>query len=282
MGSDNFASLMKNAGGVDRARRRLKSGEVLDATVIQVASDFVFVDVGTPSDGRIPRLELIDSQGLVRVKEGDQIRVSVIEARSDGPLLKALGQTAPPGEAPQPDEVLKAKVSRIEKFGLFITTPKGDGLVPLRELPLPPGSDHRRLFPVGKELDVVVIDANAQGKLRFSATRVARVEEERSFRDFAAASKDAAEKSDAEVGKQSKSASGFGSLGDLLREKLGKSLPAAPAPAATQKPAAAATQKPAPAAAAATKAEPPKNPPAASAPAKPPSSSRDDVIRRKR
>jgi ribosomal protein S1 len=218
MGSDSFASLMKGAGGADRAKRRLKVGEVLDAPVIHVGSDFVFVDVGTPSDGRIPRIELIDGAGLVRVKEGDQIRVSVLEARSDGPLLKALGQTAPPGETPQPDEVLKGKVSRVEKFGVFVSTPKGDGLVPIRELPLPPGSDHRRLFPVGKELDVVVIDANAQGKLRFSATRVARVEEELSFRNFSAASKEVAAKNEAEKPKAS-----FGSLGDLLREKLEKS-----------------------------------------------------------
>lgn len=246
MGSD-FASLMKGMGGTDRARRRLKVGEVLDAPVIHVGADFVFVDVGTPSDGRIPRVDLLDGQGNVRVKEGDQIRVSVVEARSDGPLLKALGQTAPPGETPQPDEVLKGKVSRIEKFGVFVSTPKGDGLVPLRELPLPPGSDHRRLFPVGKELDVVVIDTNAQGKLRFSATRVARVEEERSFRDFAAASANQQAAAQA-AGAPAKPQASFGSLGDLLREKLEKGgAPKAAAPKAAPKTAAPSAVAPAPA-----------------------------------
>lgn len=248
MATDNFASLMTTSGSADRARRRLSRGEVLDATVMQIASDFVFVDVGTPSDGRIPRVDLLDADGKVRVSVGDQLRVSVVEPRFEGSLLKALGQSAPPGEAPRPDEVLTGKVTRIEKFGVFVSTPKGDGLIPIRELPLPPGSDHRKLFPVGKELTIVVLDANAQGKLRFSATRVARVEEEQNFRDFSASSAEPAAEATPSPQAQKKppATTGFGSLGDLMRGKLGVAT-AAPAPAA-QKPARAAeAPKPQPA-----------------------------------
>ena len=237
MPTDNFASLMTTSGAADRARRRLSRGEVLDATVMQIASDFVFVDVGTPSDGRIPRVDLLDADGKVRVSVGDQLRVSVVEPRFEGSLLKALGQSAPPGEAPRPDEVLTGKVTRIEKFGVFVSTPKGDGLIPIRELPLPPGSDHRKLFPVGKELTIVVLDANAQGKLRFSATRVARVEEEQNFRDFSTSS--AAPVAEAiqspQAQKKPPPTTGFGSLGDLMRGKLGAA--ATPAVPAAQKPA---------------------------------------------
>lgn len=234
MATDNFASLMTTAGGSDRARRRLTRGEVLDATVMQIASEFVFVDVGTPSDGRIPRLDLLDADGKVRVAVGDRLRVSVVEPRFEGSLLKALGQSAPPGEAPRPDEVLSGKVTRVEKFGVFVSTPKGDGLIPLRELPLPTGADHRKLFPVGKELALVVLDANAQGKLRFSATRVARVEEEQNFRDFAASGAvptAAAAEPTATTPPATKKPPvnpGFGSLGDLMREKFGASATAAP------------------------------------------------------
>jgi ribosomal protein S1 len=243
MATDNFASLMTTSGASDRARRRLSRGEVIDATVMQIAGEFVFVDVGTPSDGRIPRVDLLDSDGKVRVAVGDRLRVSVVEPRFEGSLLKALGQSAPPGEAPRPDEVLAGKVTRIEKFGVFVSTPKGDGLIPLRELPVPPGSDHRKLFPVGKELTLVVLDANAQGKLRFSATRVARVEEEQNFRDFAASGgAPAAEPTTAAPQAQKKPpvVTSFGSLGDLMREKFGGAAAAAPNKAAPGKPPAAA------------------------------------------
>lgn len=226
MATDNFASLMTTEGGSDRARRRLSKGEVIDATVMQVVGEFVFIDVGMPSDGRIPRIELLDAEGKVRVAVGDRLRVSVVEPRFEGSLCKALGQSAPPGETPAGNEVLSGKVTRVEKFGVFVSTARGDGLIPVRELPLPPGSDHRKLFGVGKELTVVVLDANAQGKLRFSATRVARVEEEQNFRDFSAlesAPEQAAKTAQPEVAKKPPQKVGFGSLGDLMRGKLGAS-----------------------------------------------------------
>ena len=235
MPTNDFASLMTTEGGSDRARRRLTRGEVIDATVMGIAGEYVFVDVGMATDGRIPRGELMDQDGKMRVAVGDRLRVSVVEPRFEGSLLKALGQAAPAGEAPRANEVLSAKVTRIEKFGVFVSTARGDGLIPLRELPLPPGSDHRKLFPVGKELTVVLLDANAQGKLRFSATSVARVEEEQNFRDFeagVAAPATEAEPSDKAAAKpaapkRQPEKVGFGSLGDLMRNKLGGAAPAA-------------------------------------------------------
>jgi small subunit ribosomal protein S1 len=234
MATNDFASLMTTEGGSDRARRRLSRGEVIDATVMGMAGEFVFVDVGMATDGRVPRAELLDSDGKLKVAVGDRMRVSVVEPRFEGSLLKALGQSAPPGEAPRANEVLSAKITRIEKFGVFVSTPRGDGLIPLRELPLPPGSDHRKLFPLGKELTVVVLDANAQGKLRFSATNVMRVEEEQNFRDFASGST-ATPQAEAETASKSAKPQapkkvGFGSLGDLLREKLGATPATAKAP----------------------------------------------------
>jgi ribosomal protein S1 len=234
MATDSFASLMTTEGGSDRARRRLSRGEVLDGTVMQIASDTVFVDVGTLTDGKIPRVDVLDVDGNVRVKVGDRIRVSVVEPRFEGSTLRALGQVAPPGEAPRANEVLSGRVTRVEKFGVFVSTAKGDGLIPLRELPLPPGSDHRKLFPVGKEFPVVVLDSNAQGKLRFSATSVARVEEAQNFRDFAsgAATVTTPEEPTAKAETQKKpkppEVRGFGSLGDLMRGKLGISAPPPP------------------------------------------------------
>jgi predicted RNA-binding protein with RPS1 domain len=185
-----------------------------------------------PSDGRIPRVDLLDAEGKVRVRVGDRLKVSVVEPRFEGSLCKALGQAAPEGDAPIGNEVLAGKVTRVEKFGVFVSTARGEGLIPVRELPLPPGSDHRKLFGVGKELMVVVLDANAQGKLRFSATRVARVEEEQNFRDFSAA--ESAPEAPSKTEKPEARAValhkvGFGSLGDLMRGKLGGAMATPPA-----------------------------------------------------
>jgi len=221
MSKDSFASLMANgsASVSDRASRRLERGQVLDVTVIQVSSEFVYVDVGTPGDGQIPVAELSDESGVLRVKPGDTVRASVVEARTSGAVLRAL-QSAPGKEMPKPDEVLPGKVTRVENYGVFVNTAKGDGLVPVRELGLAPGADLRKNFPIGKELTVVVMDVDDRGRIRFSAKEVTRVEEQKNFREFAAASTDPAQVPVPGKPKPERQIRSFGSLGDVFADKL--------------------------------------------------------------
>jgi small subunit ribosomal protein S1 len=168
-----------------------------------------FVHVSELSHHRVARPE--DA-----VTVGDKVRVRVLSVEQSHKGLrvrlsmKALLQPlADVGRAPAPDEVLAGTVSRVSTFGVFVQTPKGEGLVPVRDLALPPGGDHRRAFPVGKAVQVVVTDHDpATGRMRFSVTRVAEVEERRNFAAYA--------------GQSSPSASGstLGSLGDVLKDKL--------------------------------------------------------------
>ncbi|HEV8549833.1 MAG TPA: S1 RNA-binding domain-containing protein [Polyangiaceae bacterium] len=376
MSDESFASLMKQAVSRGSATgRRLHPGEVVRVKVIQVAGDSVFVDAGTPGDGRIPRVELLGEDDEMLVAVGAVIDAAVVDPRPDGPRftvsrralveeqrraaraeavarivpgaelegtvsafnrhgaivdldgvegfvhlselawrrveraedavqigervrarvlsveesergprvkvsLRAL-QTPEPVAAPVPDEVLKAKVLASVGGGITVTTSKGEGFVRLAELGLPPGADHRRAFPAGKELEVVLL-SNAGGRLRFSATQVARVEERKNFRDYGAATATGAS---------------FGHLGDLLRERLGLP-PAEPEPPAAKEPAKAAAAADtamtpvAPKAPAAATPIAPKAPAAAApvaprAPAAPPpnrprSAAPDGVIRRRR
>jgi ribosomal protein S1 len=229
MSKDSFASLMAtgSASVSDRARKRLDRGQVVDVTVIQVSSEFVYVDVGTPGDGKIPVAELSDENGKLRVKPGDTVRASVIEAHMTGSLLRAL-QSAQGKDVPKPDEVLDGKVTRVENYGVFVNTAKGDGLVPVRELGLAPGADLRKAFPLGKELTVVVMDVDDRGRIRFSAKEVTRVEEQKNFREFteggaaeggeeAAAAPSAGHKPKP---RPAPSPRNFGSLGDVFADKL--------------------------------------------------------------
>jgi hypothetical protein len=111
-----------------------------------------------------------------------------------------------------PNEILDATVTSAAKHGVFVQTKRGEGLVPLRELGLPPGSDHRRAYPVGKKLRVVTVGTGG-GRLTFSSTRVTHVEERSNYREFSS-------------GSSAASAASLGSLGDLFGKKLG----VAPAP----------------------------------------------------
>jgi hypothetical protein len=143
--------------------------------------------------------------------------VLVVEPDKKGLRLRlSLKKMTQAGAAPGPEEILKATVDRATKYGVIVDTPKGSGLIPLRELGLPPGADHRRAFPQGRELRVVTLKRDSKdGKLAFSAVRVAGVEERNNFREFSETKPQATE--------------GLGSLGDLLRSKLGIEAPPEPA-----------------------------------------------------
>jgi ribosomal protein S1 len=314
MGDDSFAALMKQAHERGSATgRRLRVGEIVRVKVMQAAGDSVFVDAGTPGDGRIARGELSDENGELLVKPGELVDAAVVDASPDGPRFSvsrralveerrraSLGEVLArltPGKdvegtirginkhgavvdldgvdgfihiselarhrvervedvvqqgerltvrvlsieesergprvrlsrkaleaAPvvvqgAPDEVLHGKVVGASNGGLTILTTKGEGYLPISELGLPPGADHRRAYPAGKELDVVLV-SGAGARPRFSAVQVARVQERKNYRDYAQG-----------AGPAAPAAVGFGQLGDLLRERLGLP-PAAPEPAA--------------------------------------------------
>ena len=178
-----------------------------------------FVHISELSDKRVERVE-----DVVNVGERVKAKVLVVEPDKKGLRLRlSLKKMTQAGHAPGPEEILQATVDRAAKHGVIVDTPKGSGLVPLRELGLPPGADHRRAFPQGKGLRVVTLKRDSKdGKLTFSAVKVAGVEERNNFREFSETKPQATE--------------GLGSLGDLLRSKLGIQAPAE-TPTAPQPPA---------------------------------------------
>lgn len=223
-------------------KERLSVGAELDGTVHSIQKHGVLVDVGglegfvhisELSHSRVDRME-----DAVKIGEAVRVRVLAIEESPKGLRvrlsIKAL-QGVPAGPGVAPDEVLDGRVTRHTTFGLFVDTAKGEGLVPTRELGLPPGSDHRRSYPAGASVRVVLLSRDASsGKLRFSVAGVAGVEERKNFKEFSATT-------------SGSTAAGLGSLGDVLRQKLGLP-PAPPEPPAPR----VVAPDPAPAAAAAT------------------------------
>lgn len=452
---DEFAALFESTSAKQSAKRRLRAGEVVEGPIVHIGADSIFVDVGTPVEGRIDRAEFVNEDGGLRVKVGDRVRATVIDPSTDGPVLATVlgrgaemdveslkraqqagapvtgkvtqavkgglevdlagarafcpasqieigftsalepfvGQTlefrvieirdggrsvvvsrralledqrrenqgvllaslapgaeiegsvsgtnkhgalidigsgivafahvselashrvdrpedavtvgdrvrvrvlsvettergpnvrvslkaaAEPAAAAQgasapaaedlADVVLPATVIRTVGGGVVVQTPKGEGFVPLREIELAPGADHRRAFPAGREIQVVVVRREGSNRLLCSARGVAAVEERRNYREFAGAGSAAPSES-------------LGSLGDLLRKQL--NLPPAE-PEARERARSAEPISPG------TPASPPE--PSASQPAPrapvgsprsstPPSRGRDDVVRRRR
>ena len=108
-----------------------------------------------------------------------------------------------------PGARLLGKVERHEKFGVFVfLAPGRTGLMPLSETGVAKEADIARTFPIGADVEVVVLEVDPSGRrIRLSAKAILDAREAEEVRDYA-------EREDAATG------DGFGSLADKLRGAL--------------------------------------------------------------
>ena len=108
-----------------------------------------------------------------------------------------------------PGARLIGKVERHEKFGVFVFLAAGrTGLIPLSETGVAKEADLRRAFPVGADVEVIVLEVDPSGRrIRLSAKAVLDAKEAEEVREYT-------ERADAAP------AEGFGSLADKLRGAL--------------------------------------------------------------
>ena len=119
------------------------------------------------------------------------------------------GGTAPPKSDIVPGARLTGKVERHAKFGVFVfLAPGRTGLIPMSETGVAKEADVVRAFPVGADVDVVVLEVDPAGRrIRLSVKAVLDAREADEVREYA-------EREDAAP------PDGFGSLADKLRGAL--------------------------------------------------------------
>jgi small subunit ribosomal protein S1 len=221
----------ERAARAKATREKLAPGAVFEGVVTSVQDYGAFVDLGGMeglvhvselSWDRVSRpQDLLKPGDAVQVqvlkieqdpKKGERVSLSV-RALSPRPEPKAAPE-APPRTAPPPrpraGDVVEATVDKIESFGVFVRFAGGRGLVPASESGTPRGADLRRAFKVGDTFLALVLAIDEQNRIRLS----------KSGAEEAAERKEAAEYMKAAAPKTS--GKGFGTLGDLLRQKLEK------------------------------------------------------------
>ncbi|MFV8755965.1 S1 RNA-binding domain-containing protein [Nannocystaceae bacterium ST9] len=203
----------------------LEPGQIVEGTVQTIQSYGAFVDIGG-IEGLIHISELGHGRvgsvsEVVSVGETVQVKILAIEPsptpnqppRISLSLRQATQGNATPtaSEAAKGPVVLDAEVVKVEPFGVFVETASGAGVVPTRELDLPPGGDPRRAYPVGKQVRVVAIGADEKGRPRYSMRRVEEAEQRADYQQFRS-----------KQGGGDKGKGNLGSLGELLSQKLRK------------------------------------------------------------
>ncbi len=127
-----------------------------------------------------------------------------LRAQADAPARGTAGVR--PGIVP--GARLTGKVERHEKFGVFVfLAPGRTGLIPLSETGVAKESDVQRTFPVGADVEVLVLDIDQSGRrIRLSAKAVMEAREAEEVRDW--------------TERQAPPAEGSGTLADKLRSAL--------------------------------------------------------------
>lgn len=104
---------------------------------------------------------------------------------------------------------LKGKVQRHETYGVFVFLKAGStGLVPLEETGVEKESDLKKIFPIGSDVEVMVLEVDPSGqRIRLSRKAILQATEQSEAREYT----ERQEKAQKE---------GFGSLADTLRAAI--------------------------------------------------------------
>ena len=204
----------------DEMRRTIVPGAVINGRVVSVPDFGAFVDLGGGIQGLLHVSEMswtrVGSPHEV-VAPGDQVTVRVLKVdEATGKISLGLKQlqddpwTAAATKFPV-GQVRTGRVARIADFGVFVELEPGfTALMPQSETGTDRGADLRKAFPIGSDVEVVVLDVDAEARrIRVSKKAVAEQREQAELREYA-------ERQSATA------AEPVGSLADKLREALGR------------------------------------------------------------
>jgi small subunit ribosomal protein S1 len=219
----------ERAARAKATREKLAPGAVLDGVVTSVQDYGAFVDLGGV-EGLVHVSELSwdrVSKPQDLLEPGDAVQVQVLEVKQDPKKgervslsVKALTPRPEPKIAPETParpsppppprvgDVVEASVDKIESFGVFVRFAGGRGLVPASETGTPRGADLRKAFKVGDTFQVLVLAIDEQHRIRLSKSGAEEAVERKEAAEYM---RQAAPRT---------SGKGFGTLGDLLRQKL--------------------------------------------------------------
>lgn len=198
--------------------KSLEKGQSLTGEVVRMQPFGAFVRLAAGVDGllhvsAIKATERVGHPNEV-LKEGESIEVQVEKIELDKkrialctPEVYAARHT--PIEGVEVGANIKGKVTKIEKFGVFLEIKEGVvGLIPNVEMGTDRGTDHSKRFPVGTEIEVKILEVDsARKRIRLSRKALTDDSERGAYLEYKKSQKQEAPKS-------------LGTFGDLLKAHL--------------------------------------------------------------
>ncbi|MEQ8163035.1 MAG: S1 RNA-binding domain-containing protein, partial [Smithellaceae bacterium] len=148
--------------------RHFSVGEKIEAVIVKISTDWIFLDLGAKSEGYIDKKEFIDEDGNLTVKEGDKITAYFISSRHGEKLFttKLLARKSVDEfllNAYQNQIPLEATVEKEIKGGFLVKIGAGaGGFCPYSQMDIKKIDDAASF--VGKKLDFLVLEYGDNGR----------------------------------------------------------------------------------------------------------------------
>src|SRR3972149_2563994 len=79
-GEEGFAELLEKSF---KKQGRLDPGQMVEAMIVKITSEWIFLDLGGKGEGYLDRKEMLDAEGNLSVKEGDRVRAFFLSAENN-------------------------------------------------------------------------------------------------------------------------------------------------------------------------------------------------------
>ncbi len=178
-GEKSFAELLEESIGETGIFR---PGQVVEAKIVRITPEWVFLDVGGKSEGYLDARELLDDSGEMTAKEGDLIRVYFLSSRQGEKHFTTRIMSAESGrafmeEAWQNHIPVEGTVTKEVKGGFEIKLAGGlRGFCPFSQMGLRRTENTAEL--VGKRLKFYILEYREKGRNIILSNRAVHEEEE--------------------------------------------------------------------------------------------------------
>lgn len=163
--ADDFGALLdQSLRGLDRG---VRVGDNFKGEILSMGKEQAFVSTGTPTDGMIPTIELLDEQKQPKYKVGDLIEVVVLQVRNGEIRLRLKGAKGAADldsleDAFDMELPVEGKVTEAVKGGFRVSVMGKSAFCPISQMDSRPVTDTTQF--IGNKYDFLITQFEKNGR----------------------------------------------------------------------------------------------------------------------
>lgn len=163
---NDFANLFENSLGM--TSKKLKKGDEFRGEIISFDKESVFVSTGTPTDGILPKLELLNDDREFLFKKGDFIDVVVVRVTPDETLLRYKSAKSSANDLDSLEDAydmelpIEGKVTEVVKGGFRVLIHGKTAFCPVSQMDFKVDVDQEKY--IGQKFDFLITQYESKGR----------------------------------------------------------------------------------------------------------------------